>query len=58
MSGESVCLLLRASWYKPLVVENREEMEYYRYEDDDEVLEEALWMHPQDSASTTIVGGG
>ncbi|XAR60311.1 hypothetical protein NMG60_11033629 [Bertholletia excelsa] len=41
MYEESVCLLLRASWFKPLIVEEREEMEedmddYYPYEDDDE----------------------
>ncbi|XP_022153003.1 uncharacterized protein LOC111020607 [Momordica charantia] len=45
MFEESVCLLLRASWYIPLVVEDREETyddpeEYYPYEDDDEELEE------------------
>ncbi|KAG6605938.1 hypothetical protein SDJN02_02682 [Cucurbita argyrosperma subsp. argyrosperma] len=46
MFEESVCLLLRASWYIPLIVEDREETyedpdEYYPYEDDDEEFEEA-----------------
>ncbi|XP_038901113.1 E3 ubiquitin-protein ligase RNF13 isoform X2 [Benincasa hispida] len=48
MFEESVCLLLRASWYKPQIVEEREETyddpeddRYYPYEDDDEELEDA-----------------
>ncbi|TYJ96112.1 E3 ubiquitin-protein ligase RNF13 isoform X2 [Cucumis melo var. makuwa] len=48
MFEESVCLLLRASWYKPLIFEEREETydepeddQYYHYEDDDEELEDA-----------------
>ena len=46
MFEESVCLLLRASWYEPLIVKDREETyddpeEYYPYEDQDEELEEA-----------------
>ncbi|KAL7227264.1 hypothetical protein ACSBR1_022174 [Camellia fascicularis] len=49
MYEESVCLLLRASWFKPLIVEEREELEdegeaYYPYEDDDEEdLDEAYF---------------
>lgn len=51
MFEESVCLLLRASWYKPLIVEEREETyddpeddQYYPYdpyEDDNEEFEDA-----------------
>lgn len=48
MFEESVCLLLRASWYKPPIIEEREETyddpeddQYYPYEDDDEELEDA-----------------
>ncbi|KAK6138231.1 hypothetical protein DH2020_028027 [Rehmannia glutinosa] len=42
MFEESVCLLLRASWFKPLVVVQREEVEeetedyYYEYEEEEE----------------------
>ncbi|XP_050283817.1 uncharacterized protein LOC126723882 [Quercus robur] len=41
MFEESVCLLLRATWFKPLIVEDREDSfddpeEYYPYEDEDE----------------------
>ncbi|OIT31782.1 PREDICTED: uncharacterized protein LOC109208252 [Nicotiana attenuata] len=44
MFEESVCLLLRASWFKPLIVEEKKEvddsMDYlYAYEDEDEELE-------------------
>ena len=51
MFDESVCLLLRATWFVPLVVEEREDvgddehdLHYYQYEDeyiDDEDFEEA-----------------
>ncbi|KAL6966336.1 hypothetical protein U1Q18_032118 [Sarracenia purpurea var. burkii] len=45
MHEESVCLLLRASWFKPLIVEDREELEeevddYYPYEEDEDDLDE------------------
>ncbi|KAG8388946.1 hypothetical protein BUALT_Bualt02G0178100 [Buddleja alternifolia] len=44
MFEESVCLLLRASWFKPLVVVEREEVfeeiEDYYYEDEEEDLNE------------------
>ncbi|KAL3850170.1 hypothetical protein ACJIZ3_012052 [Penstemon smallii] len=45
MFEESVCLLLRASWFTPLVVVEREEVDYeiedyYYYEDEDEDLNE------------------
>lgn len=42
MYEESVCLLLRASWFNPLIVEEREEVDeevydhYYQYEDEEE----------------------
>nr|XP_016487108.1 PREDICTED: uncharacterized protein LOC107807267 isoform X1 [Nicotiana tabacum] len=44
MFEESVCLLLRASWFNPLIVEEKQEvddnMDYlYAYEDEDEELE-------------------
>lgn len=49
MFEESVCLLLRASWFKPLVVEKYEEVNdyiedyvLYEYEDLDELLDEDL----------------
>ncbi|PSR90139.1 hypothetical protein CEY00_Acc30337 [Actinidia chinensis var. chinensis] len=40
MYEESVCLLLRASWFMPLIVEDREELseevdDYYPYEEED-----------------------
>lgn len=45
MFEESVCLLLRASWFKPLNVEEKQEVDddmdhFYAYEDDDEELED------------------
>ncbi|KAG9140054.1 hypothetical protein Leryth_010584 [Lithospermum erythrorhizon] len=48
MSEESICLLLRASWFKPLIVEEREEVddemeEFYAYEDEDDDLHEAYF---------------
>lgn len=44
MFEESVCLLLRASWFKPLIVDEKydvdDEMEYfYSYEDDEDLDE-------------------
>lgn len=48
MFEESVCLLLRASWFKPLIVEEREEVDdemedFYAYEDEDDDLDEAYF---------------
>lgn len=46
MFEESVCLLLRASWFQPLAVVEREEVvgeeieEYYYYEDEEEDLDD------------------
>lgn len=45
MFEESVCLLLRASWFKPLIVVEREEPDeeaedYYCYDDSEEDLNE------------------
>ncbi|XP_073023718.1 uncharacterized protein [Primulina eburnea] len=44
MFEESVCLLLRASWFNPLVVVEREEADYeiedYYYEDEEEDLDD------------------
>lgn len=45
MLEESVCLLLRASWFVPMVVESRDEVEddvddYYAYEDEEDDLNE------------------
>lgn len=45
MIEESVCLLLRASWFVPMVVECRDEVEdevddYYAYEDEEDDLNE------------------
>ncbi|XP_055818826.1 uncharacterized protein LOC129887671 isoform X2 [Solanum dulcamara] len=42
MFEESVCLLLRASWFKPLIVEEKQEVDddmdyHYAYEDDEEL---------------------
>lgn len=42
MFEESVCLLLRASWFKPLNVEEKQEVDddmdyHYAYEDDEEL---------------------
>ncbi|KAF3643928.1 RING/U-box superfamily protein isoform 2 [Capsicum annuum] len=42
MFEESVCLLLRASWFKPLIVEEKQEVDddmdyFYAYEDDEEL---------------------
>ncbi|CAL5353993.1 unnamed protein product [Camellia sinensis] len=51
MYEESVCLLLRASWFKPLIVEEQEEVDdevdyYYQYEDDeDDDLDEVYLSH-------------
>lgn len=48
MFEESVCLLLRATWFKPLIVEHQEDvyddLEYfypYEYEDEEDDLDEA-----------------
>ena len=45
MYEESVCLLLRASWFMPLIVEDREEVseevdDYYPYEEEEDLDEE------------------
>ncbi|KAF7120861.1 hypothetical protein RHSIM_Rhsim13G0210600 [Rhododendron simsii] len=52
MYEESVCLLLRASWFNPLIVEEREEVDeevydhYYPYEgDEDDDLDEVYLSH-------------
>ncbi|KAL6966335.1 hypothetical protein U1Q18_032117 [Sarracenia purpurea var. burkii] len=53
MFEESVCLLLRASWFKPLIVEDRDELEevddYYPYEEDEEDLDE-VYLSPSSSS--------
>jgi hypothetical protein len=44
---ESVCLLLRAAWFEPLVVEAPEEEEFYnqyQYDDEDDLDEESYYM--------------
>ncbi|XP_022756171.1 uncharacterized protein LOC111303918 [Durio zibethinus] len=50
MFEESVCLLLRATWFKPLIVEDREEAYddleghyYYQYEDEDDEEDEVYY---------------
>ncbi|XP_007015289.2 PREDICTED: uncharacterized protein LOC18589991 isoform X1 [Theobroma cacao] len=48
MFEESVCLLLRAAWFEPLIVEDREEVyddleDYYPYEDEDDDQDEAYY---------------
>ncbi|KAM7273315.1 hypothetical protein ACFE04_027979 [Oxalis oulophora] len=48
MFEESVCLLLRASWFKPLVVEEYEEddfgfEDYYAYEDEEDDLDDVYF---------------
>ncbi|KAA8550161.1 hypothetical protein F0562_001823 [Nyssa sinensis] len=48
MFEESVCLLLRASWFRPLIVEDREEVDdevedVYSYEDDEEDMDEVYF---------------
>ncbi|XP_052209804.1 uncharacterized protein LOC127813088 isoform X2 [Diospyros lotus] len=50
MYEESVCLLLRAPWFKPLNVEDREEVydevdDYYPFDDDEEDLHEVYLNH-------------
>ncbi|KAA8544588.1 hypothetical protein F0562_022553 [Nyssa sinensis] len=50
MFEESVCLLLRALWFKPLTVEDHEEVDdevdlFYSYEDDEENLDEAYFSN-------------
>ncbi|GMJ15513.1 hypothetical protein like AT5G19430 [Hibiscus trionum] len=53
MFEESVCLLLRATWFKPLIVEDREEVydnlegyyDYYPYEDEDEEEDEVYYTN-------------
>ncbi|KAH6774866.1 hypothetical protein C2S51_013270 [Perilla frutescens var. frutescens] len=49
MFEESVCLLLRASWFKPLVVVEREEAVYeeieeYYYEDEEEDMDDDVYL--------------
>lgn len=48
MIEESVCLLLRATWFKPLVVEEHEVVyddleDYYPYEDEQDDLDEVYF---------------
>ncbi|KAJ9146579.1 hypothetical protein P3X46_028823 [Hevea brasiliensis] len=53
MFEESVCLLLRAAWFKPLIVEDHHEDVYddledyypYEYEDDEDDLDEVYLSH-------------
>ncbi|KAJ0084407.1 hypothetical protein Patl1_29387 [Pistacia atlantica] len=57
MFEESVCLLLRASWFKPLVVEEREVVyddpeDYYPYEDEEDDLDEVYFS----SSSSLRIG--
>ncbi|KAB1213059.1 hypothetical protein CJ030_MR5G018708 [Morella rubra] len=59
MFEESVCLLLRAPWFKPLIVDEREEVydfpeEYYpyEYEDEEDDLDEVYFS----SSSTIRIG--
>ncbi|KAG6682013.1 hypothetical protein I3842_13G118800 [Carya illinoinensis] len=45
MFEESVCLLLRANWFKPLILEDQEDIyddakDYYPYEDEEDYLDE------------------
>ncbi|KAJ4724440.1 RING/U-box superfamily protein [Melia azedarach] len=54
MFEESVCLLLRASWFKPLIVEDHEVVaydepeDYYPYEDEEDDLDE-VYFHNSSS---------
>ncbi|GAB4855978.1 hypothetical protein Ancab_024618 [Ancistrocladus abbreviatus] len=48
MFEESVCLLLRATWFKPLVVEHQDDMydeleEFYAYEDEEDDMDEVYF---------------
>lgn len=59
MFEESVCLLLRATWFNPLIVENHkekyddlEDYYYYAYEDDDDDLDEVYF----NSSSSLRIG--
>ncbi|KAM5584730.1 hypothetical protein ABKV19_004206 [Rosa sericea] len=59
MFEESVCLLLRATWFEPLVVEDREDVyayddpeDYYPYEDEEDDLDEAYFS----SSSSIRIG--
>uniref|UniRef100_A0A5B6ZBA2 RING-type domain-containing protein n=1 Tax=Davidia involucrata TaxID=16924 RepID=A0A5B6ZBA2_DAVIN len=55
MFEESVCLLLRASWFKPLIVEDHEEEEIedlYSFEDEEEDLDEVYFS----SSSSLRIG--
>ncbi|GAV62113.1 zf-RING_2 domain-containing protein [Cephalotus follicularis] len=50
MFEESVCLLLRASWFKPLIVEERDEVyddseDYYPYEDEEDDLDDVYFSN-------------
>lgn len=54
-----MCLLLRATWFEPLVVEDREDMygyddpeDYYPYEDEEDDLDEAFFS----SSSSIRIG--
>jgi hypothetical protein len=57
MFEESVCLLLRATWFKPLIVEEREDFyddpeDYYPYEDEEDDLDEVYFS----SSATLCIG--
>jgi len=57
MFEESVCLLLRATWFKPLIVEDRDEVyddpeDYNPYEDEEDDLDEDYFS----SSSTLRIG--
>ncbi|XP_027181189.1 uncharacterized protein LOC113779701 [Coffea eugenioides] len=59
MFEESVCLLLRATWYKPLIVEERDEVEddmgyFYSYAYEDEEEEEMDEIYFGGSSSIRI----
>lgn len=40
MFEESLCLLLRASWFDPLVEESEKSIDYFNYDDDDDEEED------------------
>jgi len=57
MFEESVCLLLRATWFNPLIVEDREDAyddpeDYYPYEDEEDDLDEVYFS----SSSSLRIG--
>lgn len=58
MFEESVCLLLRATWFSPLTVEDQKETydepeDYYPYEEDEDDLDDEVYLS---SSSTLRIG--